>query len=439
MPKEAKKLTKKRVEELSALAREDHIFSRYEADIAQPGLHVWARSGRAKYVFTYRPPGGGPRKRDPIDYVEAISLAAARSIAQDRRELVAAGRDPQEERRQKSLGALSLHEAARAYLEDLQERAIDPASRGSRSGYQSQKRLLEKHVLPALGTRSVRSITVDDVTRMHRSMRQTPGAANRTKTALSAVFSYANKRMGLEVANPCLPVDRFKEEGKRHPLDDAQLQALGAALRSGEETGTVASVAVLAIQLFALTGYRRAELLGHESKARRGPMEGLRWGDVDLNRGLVRIRDSKAGETQTRVVGQAVVDLLHTAKPPDATAEDCVVPSARRPGQPFTGIDKPRAWLYAAAGIEDRDLHSLRHSFISIGAHLRLGRYENQVGTLAGHGRTSGASSITRRYIHDDLERLRPAADAISAEIARLLGLARPGDVLAFPNARGLA
>ena len=81
------------------------------------------------------------------------------------------------------------------------------------------------------------------------------------------------------------------------------------------------------------------------------------------------------------------------------------------------------------------DLHSLRHSFASIGAHVQSGRFAGHVSALLGHGFQSRA--ITERYITANPEGLRPAADAIAGEIARMLGLGAPTQVVRFPQASG--
>jgi integrase len=99
----------------------------------------------------------------------------------------------------------------------------------------------------------------------------------------------------------------------------------------------------------------------------------------------------------------------------------------------LVGIDKPRRRLYKAAGLSGVDLHSLRHSFASIGAHVHQGRYAAFVGPLLGHGHTQ-RQSITDRYIHSNPDALRPAADAIAEEIARLLGLSEEGQIVPFPR-----
>ena len=416
------------------------------ADAGQPGLYAWARRGKVRFVFSYRPPTGGRRKRTKIDDYGAITLDQARGIAQRLRGQVADRKDPQVERQEEIRRSVTLGETVQLYLDDLKERAESGAKRGKRSGYASAKNRLERHVVPRMENTPIRNVTVEQVRRLHRSMKNTPIEANRTLTALSAVFGYADRMETIPAhSNPCRHVERFEENGERRALTDGELKALGEAMREAEETGSVLVMrkgeplerdgkpvrakmnptALLALRVIALTGMRRSELLGHESRARRGEREGLRWGDVDLEAGTIRLRDTKTG-AQTRVLGKAVVDLLKLEKPDHAGEDDPVCPGTR-PGQPFVGIDRPRFKLFEAAGISGVDLHSLRHTFASVGAHVQNGRFAAFVGPLLGHGYQK--RSITERYIHSNLEALRPAADAIAEAIAQALGLTEPARV----------
>jgi integrase len=178
------------------------------------------------------------------------------------------------------------------------------------------------------------------------------------------------------------------------------------------------------MRFFALTGFRRSEVLGHETTARVDGRQGLRWGDVDLRSRLVHLHDTKTGR-QTRAIGDAAVELLREAKPEGAEAADTVCPGRFRE-RPYGGIDRARLKLWALAGIEGVDVHSLRHTFASVGAHVDGGRYAGHVSALLGHGYQSRA--ITERYITANPQALRPAATAIAAEVERLLGEGEEGD-----------
>lgn len=420
MPPKPRRLTKRDVDFLLKEAQADRDLVRSLADAGQPGLNVQARRGRVRYLFRFRSPVTGRRRQLQLDWHGAITLAQARDIAQQLRAKVAAGIDPQEAREAEQRAAVTLGKAVEGYLQDLQERAQTGAKRGKRSGYASARRRLERHVVPKLGDKRLRDIAAEDIRRLHRSLQRTPVEANRTLTALSSVFGWADREELIPAGtNPTRYVERFAETGTRRALTAAELSALGVALNGAEESGSENPSVILAVRVLALTGFRRSELLGHMSKNRRGPREGLRWGDVDLDEGRIRLHDSKTG-AQTRVIGQPAVDLLRAAKPSDAANEDCVCPG-RLSGQPYSAINKARRRLWKAAGLDGVDLHSLRHSFASIGAHVEGGRYVSLVAPLLGHGYQG--RSVTERYIHSNLEALRPAANAIAQEIANLLGL----------------
>ena len=182
MARHARRLTISALDALRRKAESDRAFKAYVADAGQPGLYAWARRGRVRFVFAYRPPGGGARRRLKIDEYGAITLQQAREIAEDWRGMVAAGRDPQLEKRERVRRATTLDQVTQLYLEDLRERAESGAKRGKRSGYASAKNRLERHVLPKLGAVRVRDVTAEQVRRLHRALKETPVEANRTLT-----------------------------------------------------------------------------------------------------------------------------------------------------------------------------------------------------------------------------------------------------------------
>ena len=439
MPRKATKLFKADLDKMRRRAQKDPDHSETRADGAAPGLYVQGRRGAVTLYYRYLSPVTGTRRRLDIGEYGLITLDSARGEAGELRKLVAAGVDPLEARAEEERAALTLREAVALYLDDLRERAESgTAKRGKRSGYASAKRRLEHNVLPKLGGRKVLDLTSEDVRRLHRGMKGRPAEANRTLTALSAVYGFLDRRELIPAGtNPARYVDRHREPGTRRALTAEELQRLGEALREAEAEGVNPS-ALLAIRLLALTGMRSGEVLGHGMKDRRGDREGLRWADLDLDRALAHLRDTKTGK-QTRVLGAAAVELLRAARPENAEPDHCITPGSVAADRPLVGLAKIRARLWKAAGIEATaegraDLHSLRHSFASVGVHVAHGRYAGHVSALLGHGYTRRA--ITERYITGNPEALRPAADAVAGELARLLGLAdEPGRVLRHPAA----
>jgi integrase len=127
--------------------------------------------------------------------------------------------------------------------------------------------------------RLLREVSSEHLRRLHRRMKRTPVEANRTLTALSAVFGWADRTELLPgLMNPCRYVERYAEKGERRAFTADELAALGAAMDEAKERKSVHPSALLTIRLLALTGFRRSELLGHMVKVRRGEREGLRWG-----------------------------------------------------------------------------------------------------------------------------------------------------------------
>lgn len=429
MPRAPSKLTKTQLDKLRAQANADPKFVAYLADAGQPGLYAWVRRRRVRFVFYYSPPSGGARRTMAIDDYGAITLDAARTIAARYRADVASGIDPQVVREEQAKDEMTVAEAAKGYLADLAERARMGAKRGKKGSHASMKRLLDCNVLPKLGGSRLRELSSDEVRRVHRAMSKTPVEANRSLQALSAVYGWADRaQLVPSGTNPTRYVERFAERGSRRAFTAAEFQALGKALDEAEAAKTEHPSAILAIRLLALTGFRRSEVLGQAMRIRHGDREGLRWGDIDLEGGLIHLRDTKTG-AQTRTIGAAAVELLENARPSRPKRDDLVCPGDKG-DQAFVGIDKVRRRLWRAASLEGIDLHSLRHTFASIGVHIQNGRFAAHVSALLGHGYQSKA--ITERYITANPAALRPAADAIAGELARLLGLAEPGRVVEF-------
>jgi hypothetical protein len=120
-------------------------------DAGQPGLYLQARRRRVRFVFEYLPPAGGRRRRMQIDDYGAITPEAARSAPLEHRMQVAHGIDPQDVREEKRRLGMTVADLAAGNLDDLAQRARTRARRGKPGGYDTAKRLLELHVLPALG------------------------------------------------------------------------------------------------------------------------------------------------------------------------------------------------------------------------------------------------------------------------------------------------
>ncbi len=227
----------------------------------------------------------------------------------------------------------------------------------------------------------------------------------------------APRNCARRLQNPARRVEKFRESRRERFLSREEFARLGAALREAETIGipyevdetkptakhapksenrrvVVAPDAVAAIRLLMLTGCRLREILH------------LRWREVDLERALLLLEDSKTGR-KTVVLGEAAMAVL--AKVP--RAGDYVFPGGAGDA-PRSDLKRPWKLIRRRAGLQGLRVHDLRHSYASVAAGAGLGL--PIIGKLLGHTQFS----TTTRYTHLADDPLRRASELVSAEIA---------------------
>jgi integrase len=223
----------------------------------------------------------------------------------------------------------------------------------------------------------------------------------------------------------------LKESSKDRYLTTDELERLGAAITEAETVGipwddekvrskhapqkpenrrtTITPHAAAALRLLLLTGARLREILH------------LRWDEVDLQRGLLLLPDSKTGR-KTIILGNAALEVLAGL---DKVSEFVIAghskprkPSEPKKDKPRSDLNRPWALVSKRAGLDGVRLHDLRHTFASYGAAGGLGL--PVIGALLGHASTK----TTQRYAHLGSDPLRRASEAISSEISSALNRA---------------
>jgi site-specific recombinase XerD len=362
------KISKQAVDALGAEERDVYLWDR---QLAGFGLKV-TPTGSKVYLVQYRIGGRrSPTRRvtigkhgslwtDPTTgQVKSLTPDAARTEAKRVLGLVAAGHDPAEEKSQ-ARRDLIISELCDLYLGEgcpTQKASTLVSDRGR----------IERHIKPLLGRKRVNAVSRADVQRFMQDVasgktamdqktgprgrsivRGGKGVANRTLAVLSAIFSFA---VGREVRpdNPALRVKRFPSQKKERFLSPAELSRLGDALLAAEQTGANPS-AVNAIRLLALTGCRKAEILG------------LQWNYIDWEHSCLRLPDSKSG---ARVVplGAAPLEILSSL--PRLAGNPHVLPSNKSDGH-FVGLQKFWERIRDEARLSGVRLHDLRHGFASV-------------------------------------------------------------------------
>jgi integrase len=267
-----------------------------------------------------------------------------------------------------------------------------PYLRASSAGdYETAIRL---HIRPALGRQKVCALTYGDIAALHRRISVTATyQANRAVAVLSRMLNLTIK-WGWRSDNPARGVQRNQEEKRHRYLTADELGRLTKALVDHPD-----KQAANIFRLLLLTG------------ARRGEVQAMRWGDLDLTAG---VWTKPASLTKQRALHR--VPLSAPARQLLAELE------AERDGAEFVfggrfgahRVELKAAWaaLCKSARISNLRIHDLRHSFASQAASMGLSL--PTIGALLGHTQPS----TTHRYSHliDDV--LRRATESIGAQLS---------------------
>jgi integrase len=408
------KLTKRTID---ALQIRDTVYIAYDNSLAGFGCRVTPKGARS-WIVEYRPHGGGRRiakKRITLGSVSILTPNQARQAANDVLAKVRLGHDvPHDRSSRRSVPTLS----------NLAERFMQEEVRPKRKPRTSDlyDMYFRVHILPELGLRRAREITIADIAKLHRKIgAKTPVTANRVVALISAVFSWAVRLGELsEDVNPTRGITRYREHGRERFLSSGELGRLGDALREAETVGVpwtvdekratakhvpkknrrtkVSPFATAAIRLLLLTGCRLREILN------------LRWDEFDRERGMLFLPDSKTGRKPVILSGAALDVLEHLPR-----AGDFVI-TGQRADRARHDLKRPWEAIRHRAGLRPIRLHDLRHSFAATGAASNLGLLV--IGKLLGHKR----AETTSRYAHIATDPLKIAANAIASQLAANMG-----------------
>ncbi len=289
-----------------------------------------------------------------------------------------------------SVAKLTVADLAERYLKEHAEVHCKPRTR------EAYRWLVEKFVLPKLGKLGINEVEREHIAALHYEHRETPYQANRILEVVRKMFNLA-EAWGLrrDGGNPCRFVQKYKEQKRERFLTEEEFRRLGQVLNEAEAEGSETRSAVTAIRLLMLTGCRLNEI------------QTLRWEDVDLEAGELRLPDSKTGARMVPL-SRAAASVL-SALPCDADNPWVIV--GRKPGAHLTDLQHPWRRIRARAGLDDVRIHDLRHSFASRA--LALGESLPMIGKLLGHTQVQ----TTARYAHLANESVKASGSRIADSI----------------------
>ena len=354
----------------------------WDHELSGFGVRVYP-SGTKVYLVQTR--SGGKSRRVTIGRHGVLSAEQARRKAAQFIASIKAGEEPARPQSPPDAGPRIADVAERYMKEHVAVRCKPSTARGCRY-------TLDKYLLPAFGARALGSIGREEVATLQYRLHKTPIMANRVVDMLSRLFNMAEAwGIAPEGGNPCRFVQKYKERSCERFLSEEEFRRLGRVLDEVEAAGKVSVTAVAAIRLLMLTGCRRGEIVT------------LRWEDVDLEAGELRLRDAKTGARQVALSPAAVRVLSAIPR----VVDNPWVIAGRKPGTRLANLNASWLVVRARAGLEDVRLHDLRHSFASRA--LALGESLSMIGKLLGHRKVQ----TTARYAH-------LAQDSVKASAARV-------------------
>jgi integrase len=263
-------------------------------DTATPGLCVQITDADARTFYVVRWAAGkvkwirlGPVSRNAMD--RGLTVEDARSQVKDINSRLAAGDDPNAEKRSARDGA-TLVDLWNTYLATYATPHKKPSS------VAEDTRNYHKHLEAWGKSRRLTDITQADVKTLHTRIGETAKtAANRVLALLSGMFSKSGKDLGIDPRdNPARGVTRFTEKERDRVLATDEIGRLMAVV----ETEDPAVRDYIKISLY--TGARRSNVVA------------MKWQDLNLKRATWKIPGevAKGGDPMVVALAPVVVEIL---------------------------------------------------------------------------------------------------------------------------------
>jgi integrase len=402
------RIAKRTVEALTPAEKE---YTFWDRDLTGFGVRV-RPSGAMSFVAVYRTGGRNtPLRRVTIGSTRKIEAEKAREEAKVIIRQAELGHDRAAEKA-KARAEMTIAKLCDQYM-------AEGCETKKASTLVTDQGRIERHIKPLLGKKRVSELTRRDVekfmldlangktatdertkARGRAIVRGGRGTATRTVGLLGGIMSFAVSR-DLRNDNPVRGVKRFADKKGEKFLSGTDFGNLGRALADLEAEGANPS-AIAIIRLLATTGARKGEIVS------------LRWSEVDMERGFLRLGDSKTGAKAIPIGAPALQVIECVERVGDSPF---VFPASKGAGH-FQGVERVWRKVRQAAGLPELRLHDLRHSFASVG--LARGSTLPIIGAILGHADVK----TTSRYAHLADDPVKQAADAISKSVhAALINL----------------
>ncbi|OCJ03326.1 hypothetical protein A6U86_31155 [Rhizobium sp. AC27/96] len=291
----------------------------FVSDSSVTGFAIRVRpSGSMSYVVLYRYGGGrdGATRKYTIGSIKKITPDEARRLAKTILAEVVHGKDPAKEKTNDRLSPTF------EVLKDDYLLSVDAKQKSSTYKLYAHWLNIASEVL---GRRKAKDVGRGEIEKLHVTLKDKPITANRVLSTISSMYTWGMSVTALpSMENPASGIKKYPEDNRDRYLTNEELGRLGDAIREAETDGIpwdpdpekkvkhapkaenrrikIDAFAAAALRLFILTGARRGEILK------------LKWSNVDLQRGLLFLDDSKTRKKTIILNGPAQVILTELKK-----------------------------------------------------------------------------------------------------------------------------
>lgn len=272
------------------------------------------------------------------------------------------------------------------------------ATQGKRSNWSRDLYNLRR-LQPVFTGRVLGDLKRSDV-RRYIEQRKAQGIANATINRevglLSSAINHARSEWDWDIPNPAERMRLSEGDGRKRFATVAEVVTLIKAAELHKRAPYLADLIRVAVN----TGCRRGELLG------------LRWSQVDLEGGVIRLEGSDTKNGKPRIVPlnqQALAAVASRARYRAVNCPESDWVFCRKSGERNISIQSSWEAVLLEVGLEDFRFHDLRHT---------CGSWLVQSGVpLADVKDVLGHSTIrmTERYAHNSPENCRAAVDRLNA------------------------
>jgi integrase len=374
-------LTKKFIDQLD-IPENIQVFH----DTKVTGLQLRVSPKGSKTFYLYFRTKSGKQKRPKLGVYGILTVEQARDLARAMLGELSKGNDPTDTDQVENISLAD-------FFKIFEKNHINKHVKLSTA--KTYRSLFASVIEPILGKKLLKDITRSHVEEMVYQNDNRRATANHALALLRLILEKAQQwEFMSSKPNPCSNITKFKTQAKERFLSENEINKLVDTLDQFEEASLASKNAITIVRLLMMTGCRKNEITR------------LRWDELFLDEGVLKLKDSKTGKKEV-ILSDDAIKILSAAP---INNSDYIFPG--KDGiSPIQGLQKIWQRIRRAAGLQDVRIHDLRHTFASVAVSNGAPLYE--VGRLLGHA----SIQSTQRYAHLERSRLKNSLNKFSEKL----------------------